>query len=82
MFECSEKISEHNLQLFIWLIIIIFRYCGGAYLISTLSTFRLWIYQYAKKRINIAAQKISKLRFEGFMQKLQHEVSFLIFFWL
>uniref|UniRef100_A0A8R1XWH9 ANK_REP_REGION domain-containing protein n=1 Tax=Onchocerca volvulus TaxID=6282 RepID=A0A8R1XWH9_ONCVO len=30
-----------------------------------------------EKRINTAAQKISKLRFEGFMQKLQHEVDLL-----
>ncbi|KAM3718098.1 Kinase D-interacting substrate of [Dirofilaria immitis] len=30
-----------------------------------------------KKRINNAAQRISKLRFEGFMQKLQHEVDLL-----
>uniref|UniRef100_A0A1I7W1Z3 ANK_REP_REGION domain-containing protein n=1 Tax=Loa loa TaxID=7209 RepID=A0A1I7W1Z3_LOALO len=30
-----------------------------------------------KRRINIAAQKINKLRFEGFMQKLQHEVDLL-----
>ncbi|KAL3984752.1 KAP P-loop domain family protein [Acanthocheilonema viteae] len=30
-----------------------------------------------KKRINIAAQKINKLHFEGFMQKLQHEVNLL-----
>uniref|UniRef100_A0A158Q798 ANK_REP_REGION domain-containing protein n=1 Tax=Elaeophora elaphi TaxID=1147741 RepID=A0A158Q798_9BILA len=30
-----------------------------------------------KKRINIAAQKITKLHFEGFMQKLQHEVNLL-----
>ncbi|VDM39612.1 unnamed protein product [Toxocara canis] len=30
-----------------------------------------------KKRINFAAQRIHKLRFEGFMQKLQHEVDLL-----
>lgn len=33
-----------------------------------------------KKRINIAAQKINKLRFEGFMQKLQHEVRLTSYF--
>ncbi|CAG9537947.1 unnamed protein product [Cercopithifilaria johnstoni] len=30
-----------------------------------------------KKRINMVAQKINKLRFEGFMQKLQHQVNLL-----
>uniref|UniRef100_A0A915BBV4 NADH dehydrogenase subunit 1 n=2 Tax=Parascaris univalens TaxID=6257 RepID=A0A915BBV4_PARUN len=30
-----------------------------------------------KRRINSAAQRIHKLRFEGFMQKLQHEVDLL-----
>lgn len=31
-----------------------------------------------KKRINIAARKINKLNFEGFMQKLQHEVTIFL----
>ncbi|KAK6107528.1 KAP P-loop domain family protein [Brugia pahangi] len=52
----------------------------AAVVLTLYPLYLLFVYGFVnmpKRRINIAARKINKLRFEGFMQKLQHEVNLL-----